>query len=314
MTGPAETLDRGKEELRHPARNARERAESGRGWYAWLARIGLVAKGVSYGIVGVLAVKLALGDGGKATSRNGALATIADEPLGEVLLIVLAMGFASYAIWRFVQAFAEREDEDDAKGEAKKWGKRAGYVGRGAIYTGLTYTTVKLLTTSSAGESQNEQARQSTATVLDWPAGRWLVGLVGVAIAGAGAWNVYRGLARKFEKRWRTGQMSETERTWGARAGIVGHLARGVVFGLIGVFLTKAAIEYDPQDAIGLDGALQKLANTGYGPYLLGATAIGLICYGVFCLVDARYRDVSVDGGSEASTAGGPAGATARAR
>ena len=314
MGTPTDTLQRGKDELRHPGRNARKHAETGRGWYAWLARIGLVAKGVSYGIVGVLAVELALGNGGKATSRNGALATLADEPLGKVLLIVLAMGFASYAIWRFVQAFAERGDEDDAKGEAKTWGKRAGYVGRGAIYAGLTYTTLKLLTTSSAGESQNEQARQNTATVLDWPAGRWLVGLVGVAIAGAGAWNVYRGLARKFEKRWRTGQMSETERTWGGRAGIVGHLARGVVFGLIGVFLTKAAIEYDPKDAIGLDGALQKLANTGYGPYLLGATAIGLICYGIFCLVDARYRDVSVDGGSEASTADGPAGATARAR
>ena len=297
MTSSTDTLDRGAEELRHPARKARRDAERGRGWYSWLARIGLVAKGVSYGIVGVLAVQLALGGGGKATSRQGALATLAEEPLGRVLLAVLAAGFAAYAIWRFVQAFAEREDEGDAKGEAKKWGKRAGYVGRGAIYAGLTFTTLKLLAGSGAGESQNQQAKQNTATVLDWPAGRWIVGLAGLAVAGAGAWNVYRGLARKFEKKWRIGSMSDVERRWGARAGILGHLARGVVFGLIGVFLTKAAIEYDPREAIGLDGALHKLAGTSYGPWLLGLTAVGLICYGLYCLADARYRDVSVNGG-----------------
>jgi hypothetical protein len=291
----SEAVDRGKETLQHPAREARREAEQGRGWYLWLARIGLVAKGVSFGIVGVLAFKLALGEGGKATSREGALATIADESFGKVLLALLAFGFAAYAIWRFVQAFAEREDDEgEAKGQAKKWGKRVGYVGRGLIYGALAVATVKLLANSGGAESQNERARKSTAAVLDWPAGRWLVGLVGLAIIGAGLWNLYRGLTRKFEERWRSGEMSATERRWSGHIGMAGHLARAVVFCLIGLFITKAAVEYDPKEAIGLDGALQKLANTDYGPYLLGLTAVGLICYGVYCLVDARYRDVSV--------------------
>ena len=298
-SGSADAVDRGKEALRHPARETRRVAEEGRGWYSWLARIGLVAKGVSFGVVGVLAVRLALGDGGKATSRQGALATIADESFGRVLLVMLVCGFAAYAIWRFVEAFAEREDDEgEAKGEAKKWGKRVGYVGRGLIYAGLAVTTVKLLVNSSGGESQNEQARQSTATVLDWPAGRWLVGLAGLAIIGAGVWNLYRGLTRKFADRWRSGEMSETERRWGGRIGLAGHLARAVVFGLIGLFITKAAVEYDPNESIGLDGALQKLVNTDHGPYLLGLTAVGLICYGLYCFVDARYRDVSVRAGT----------------
>jgi uncharacterized membrane protein YidH (DUF202 family) len=298
-SGSVEAVDRGKEALRHPARETRRGAEEGRGWYSWLARIGLVAKGVSFGIVGVLAVKLALGHGGEATSRQGALATLADESFGKVLLVLLAFGFAAYAIWRFVQAFAEREDDEgEAKGEAKKWGKRIGYIGRGLIYAALAVTTVKLLTNSGGGESQNEQARKSTATVLDWPAGRWLVGLVGLAIIGAGIWNLYRGLTKKFEDRWRSGEMSETERRWGGRIGFAGHLARAVVFGLIGLFITKAAVEYDPKESIGLDGALQKLVNTEYGPYLLGLTAVGLICYGLYCFVDARYRDVSVGAGT----------------
>jgi Domain of Unknown Function (DUF1206) len=281
----------------HPAQEARERADSGSGWYAWLARGGLVAKGASFGIVGALAIGVAAGRGGKTTSRQGALQTLAQHGWGKVLLVLLALGFAGYAIWRFVQAFAEREEDGGEKGALKKWGKRAGYIGRGAIYAGLTITTVKLLAGSGAQQSQNAKAQKTTAVVLDWPAGRWIVAIAGLCVIGAGLWNLYRGLAKKFEDKWRTGEMSATERKWGARAGVAGHLARATVFSLIGIFVMKAAIEFDPKDAIGLDGALQKLADATYGPYLLGLTAVGMVCYGIYCLVDARYRDVSTNGG-----------------
>ena len=294
---------------RHPAREAEAKAESGSGWYAWLSRGGLVAKGVSFGLVGVLAIQLAAGGGGKATSRQGALQSLAQHGFGKVVLALLAIGFAGYAIWRFVQAVAEREDDEgEAKGKAKKWGKRAGYVGRGLIYAGLTFTTVKILVGSGGQQSQNAKAHQTTATVLGWPGGRWLVGIAGLVLVAVGLWNLYRGLARKFEDKWRTGEMREVERKWGGRAGVVGHVARFVVFGLIGVFVTKAAIDYNPKEAIGLDGALQKLAHASYGPYLLGVTALGLVCYGIYCLVDARYRDVSTNGSSGSATAGRGAG------
>lgn len=286
--------DRAENRIRREADKIEVKAESGSGWYAVLARVGLVAKGISYGLVGVLALAVAAGHGGKATSRAGALATIADESWGTLVLVVLALGFAAYAIWRLIQAVVEREDPDDgeATGLAKKWGKRVGYAGRGLIYAGLSYTTFRLLTGSGADQSQNEKARETTAAIFDWPGGRWIVGAAGLAIIGAGLWNLYRGVSTKFEDKWRGG-MSPTERVWGSRAGVVGHLARGVVFGLIGIFVTKAATDYDAQDAIGFDGALRKLAEAAYGPWLLGLTAAGLVAYGVFCLVDARYRDVS---------------------
>jgi len=282
--------------ITNPRAEAEQKARSGSGWYAWVARSGLVAKGISFGIVGVLAIKLALGSGGKATSRQGALQSLAHSSWGKVLLVALGMGFAAYALWRFVQAIAEHADEGGTKGTAKKWGKRAGYVGRGLIYASLTLSTILLVVSGSQQQSQNQKAHSTTATVLGWPAGRWLVGAAGLAIIGVGLWNLYRGVARKFEDKWRTGEMSNTERTWGGRAGVAGHIARFIVFGLIGVFVTKAAIDFNPKDAIGIDGALQKLAHTSYGPYLLGLTAFGLVCYGIYCLVDARYRDVSVDG------------------
>jgi hypothetical protein len=283
------------ETIGRPVKRAQAEAQAGRGWYAVLARTGLVAKGVSYGIVGILAIKLALGDGGKATSRAGALHSLAGQTFGKVMLALLAIGFAAYALWRFVQAVAEREDAGDgeAKGAAKKWGKRAGYVGRGLVYAGLTASTVKILFGSGGGQSQTDKAHKTTAMVLSWPAGTWLAGIAGAVIVGIGLWNLYRGIARKFEERWRTGEMREQARKWGARAGVVGHAARGVVFSLIGIFLAKAAIDYKPKDAIGFDGALRKLAQAGYGPYLLGLTAAGLVAYGLYCFVDARYRDVS---------------------
>jgi hypothetical protein len=273
--------------------DARAQAERGSGWYAVLARSGLVAKGASYGLVGLLAIKLAAGHGGKATSREGALQSLAQHGFGKVVLALLALGLAGYALWRFVQAVVEREDADDAKEKLKTWGKRAGYAGRGLIYAGLTFSALKLLFGGSGEGSQDEKAHRTTAAILDWPAGRLLVGAAGIVIVGVGLWNVYRGLSQKFADKWRTGAMSQVQRTWGGRVGVVGHLARGVVFGLIGIFVTKAAIDYDPKDAIGLDGALRKLAEASYGPYLLGVTAAGLVCYGLYCLVDARHRDVS---------------------
>jgi hypothetical protein len=279
-----------------PAQHVRAEAERGGGWYAALARTGLVAKGVSFAIVGVLALKLAFGNGGEATSREGALHTLAGHGFGKVLLVLLAIGFAAYALWRLVEAFAEREEEHGEKGKAKKWGKRAGYLGRGLIYSALAVSTVKILLGSGGGQSQNAKAHKTTTIVLSWPAGTWIVGLAGALIIGVGLWNLYRGIARKFEDSWRTGAMSRAARTWGGRAGLVGHLARGVVFTLIGVFVIKAAVDYNPKDAIGLDGALQKLAQASYGSYLLGLTAAGLFSYGLYCLVDARCRDVSTNG------------------
>jgi hypothetical protein len=279
--------------LDKPGNEAKRKADSGRGWYAVLARTGLVAKGFSYGLVGALALKLALGDGGKATSRQGALQQLAQRSFGEIVLILLAFGFAAYALWRFVQAYAERPDADDEA--AKVWAKRAGYAGRGLVYAALTYETAKLVTGSGGGQSQNAKAKHSAGMVLSWPAGRWLVGAAGLVLVAVAFWNLYRGLTRKFEDRWRVARLTPAVRRWGARAGVVGHVARFVVFALIGVFAIKASIDYNPTDAIGLDGALQKLAQASYGPWLLGLTAAGLFAYGLYCLVDARLRDVSAN-------------------
>jgi Domain of Unknown Function (DUF1206) len=277
-------------EARRLGRSVREvgrEVENSR-WLNWLARAGLAAKGVSYALVGVLALEVAVGAGGKATSRQGALADVAHHSWGKVLLTALAIGFAGYAIWRFAQTFFDRSNQGDGP---KGLALRAGYFGRGLIYAGLTVATVRLLTMSDEPTPQNKEAHEKTAMVLSWPAGRWLVGAAGVCLIGAGLYNGYRGLSTKFLDRWQASTQRDAPK-WGARAGVVGLLARLVVFCLIGVFVIKAAYEYDPREAVGLDGALQKLAHHSYGSWLLGAVAVGLLAYAVFCAFEARYRRV----------------------
>lgn len=256
-----------------------------RKWIEILGRVGLVAKGVSYALVGFLALRLATGAGGSATSRQGALATIAAHGWGELALALLAFGFAAYALWRLAETIWPGHDDDGATDIAK----RAGTLGRAVIYGGLTYSALNIAFGSGHEESQNVKAHHATAEILSWPAGTWLVGFAGVCIAAVGVYNGYRAVTRKFTDRW---EKRDEVAHWAERLGIVGLLARGVVFGLIGAFLIKAALEYEPREAIGLDGALQKLAGETYGEWLLGLTAAGLVAYAVFCLAEARLRRV----------------------
>jgi hypothetical protein len=259
-------------------------------WVERMARYGIAAKGVSYGLVGALAFAVALSDTGKATSREGALEIVVDESYGTLLVVALALGFASYALWRLAQAIFDRGGEGSG---VKALAKRAGYLGRAGIYAMLTFAAVQLLGGGSEG-SANEVVEEDrvTARVLDWPAGRWVVALMGIAWVGAGVYNAYRAFTQNFEENWNTADMSPPERRWLPRVSAVGLLSRFVVFSLIGGFLVKAAYEYDPQEAIGLDGALRKVVQASYGQALLLVVATGLLCYAFFCLVEARYRRV----------------------
>jgi hypothetical protein len=263
----------------------RELAQSS--WVERSARAGLAAKGASYIIVAILAIQVALGGSGQAENRQGALATVADEPFGWALLLLLAAGFGGYAIWRFAQAFFDREQEGE---DPIGLGKRLGYLAVGVLYAALCILAVGILAGSAEGGSGGE--KKAAATVLDWPAGRWLVGAVGVGVVAGSLYLAYRACTAKFREDLRTGTMKEAARRWYTVLGTFGHLARAVVFALVGIFLVKAAVEFDPQEAIGLDGALQELAGRPYGAYLLGTVAFGLLAYGLFCLVEARYREV----------------------
>lgn len=252
-----------------------------------LARFGLLAQGVSFGLVAVLAIKLALGDGGKATDRQGALRTLAQGGIGRAIVIALAFGFGCYALWRLFEAVFGRKLESSK--EESPW-KRISAVGKAAIYGSLCAAAVSVVL-GEGGGSGNEE-KKATAGILGWPAGKWIVMAIAAGIAGAALWNAYRGVSQRFLEQLKTGEMSSTVRTWATRIGVVGLLARAVVFGLIAWFFFDAARDYNANKAEGLDGALRKLAAEPYGAWLLGIVAAGLFAYGLFCVIQARYREV----------------------
>jgi hypothetical protein len=252
-----------------------------------LARFGLVAQGVSFGLVAVLAIKLALGDGGKATDRQGALRAIAQDGIGRFVVIALAIGFGCYALWRLFEAVFGRKLESSEDESA--W-KRIGAVGKAAIYGSLCATAVSVLL--GGGGGSGDEQKKATAGILGWPAGKWIVMAIAAAIAGAALWNLYRGISQRFLKQLKTGEMSSTVRRWATRIGVVGLIARAVVFGVIAWFFFDAATDYNANKAEGLDGALRKLAAADYGTWLLGVVAAGLFAYGLFCVIQARYREV----------------------
>jgi hypothetical protein len=252
--------------------------------FEWLARAGLAARAVVYAVIGILALKLALGTGGKATNQQGALKTIADEPFGKALLIVVAVGLGGYALWRLAVGILGHGPEKRESGL-----DRVGALVSGIGYAILCVTAIKILTGASTGSGTPKQA---TGGVLGWTGGPVLVGIAGAVLIGVALYQAYEGLTEKFLDDSKTEQMSPNVQRVFTALGVFGLVARGVVFALVGYGLIKAAIDYNAQKAVGLDGALRKLADASYGPWLLGVVAAGLIGFALYSLADARYRRV----------------------
>lgn len=257
-----------------------------------LAQAGLTARGLLYTIVGVLAIQIALqgGGSGQQASQSGALRQLAQQgAIGTATVALLGIGLIGYALWRLSQFFTEKGDEDN---KAKDWVMRAAYLVRFVIYTGLAILAFRIVLTSGGGGGGGG-TQTVTARVMQAPAGRLLVGVVGLVIIGVALYQGYKAFSDDFMEELHTEQMDNRVQTWVRRIGIAGHSARAVTFTLIGGFVLLAAIRFDPNQAVGLDGALQRLANQPFGPWLLILVALGLFAYGVYAIVRARYVDVS---------------------
>ncbi len=258
-------------------------------WIERLGRFGYAARGVVYALVGWFAALAAAGEGGGITDKRGVLNWIEEAPFGKFLLIAIAVGLAGYALWRFIQAIRDTERKgSDTKGLAV----RAAFFVIGLIYAALAFSAVRIATT--AGDGGGDARRSWTAWLLQQPFGPWLVALAGAAVIGVGLYQFYKAYTAKFREKLKPGEMSGDEQKWVTRIGRFGLAARGVVFGITGGFLIVAAVESDASETRGLGGALRALAEQPYGPWLLGVTAAGLIAYGIFSMIQARYRRMVV--------------------
>lgn len=282
-------VDLDADELKDGAHDALERASHST-WLERLARAGLIARGLLYCVVALLAVRVAQGHREVDPDKQGALQTVVHQPLGRLLVLLLAVGFAGYALWRFVEAAVGPAGEPDSR---KAKFKRVGYAARAALYAFFSASAVKLFIWSgNAGVDENAEV-DWTARVLNWPAGTWLVQAVGLGILGAGLYIGWRGVSGKFRKRLKAIEMGPVAKRWVRGIGTFGNVARMLIALVIGVFLIAAARQHDPGQAVGIDGALKRLAERSYGPLLLVLVAAGLAAYGLYSLAEARYRRVN---------------------
>ena len=270
--------------LKAARKQARHAAREASPWIVRLGRFGYVAKGTVYAIVGVLAAQAAGGAGGATTDPRGALRWIIQAPFGQFLLGAVAIGLVGYALWCVVQGVLDTEGEGtDARGVLT----RGAFVFTGLVATGLALSAVRLMRGSPGG---GDATQDWTAWLLSQPFGQWLVGIAGVVVLGSGLYHIYRAYSANFREALKLGEMSHTEELWTTRTGRLGFAANGIAVGIIGGFLMVAAMQDQSQQARGLGGALETLARQPFGPWLLGVVAVGLIAYGIFMLVEARYR------------------------
>ena len=249
-----------------------------------LARAGLTARGVLYILIGWVAILVALGQSSHEADQQGALQLLAGQPYGLVLLWLLGIGFAGYALWRLSEAAF------GVTGEGNGAGPRLKSLVRALIYAFFAYLTFKII--AGAGGSQTKKQQDLTATVMHHPGGQWLVGIVGLAIVIAGLVLVFEGIRRKFLKYLQLSQMSPRTRRIVERLGMIGTAARGAVFALAGVLVIEAAVTYQPAKAGGIDKALLTLRNQPFGEFLMLVAALGLVVFGVYGLCEARWRKV----------------------
>jgi hypothetical protein len=242
-----------------------------------LARVGLVCRGVLYGLIGVLAVQIAFGDGGRQADKSGAISTVASLPFGAVILWVMAVGFAALALWQASEAIFGAHRLKD----------RLEPAGRVAVYVFVFSALLTMLLTHKSA-SDDKRTQDLTGKLLELPLGQVIVGAIGLGVVALGVYWLRYGIKKEFRK-----ELRPMPRRAGAvmdRLGLAGYLARGLIAGLAGVFVVQAAVTFNPDKAGGIDATLRAFADTPAGPWLLAVVALGLLLFAGYCFGEARWR------------------------
>jgi hypothetical protein len=250
-----------------------------------LARFGYATKGFLYLVIGGLAVRYALGDGGRLTDNQGAVRTLHHQPFGNLLTWMAAAGLGAYAIWRLVMAIW---DPESSRRDARRIGQRIGYAVSGITHAGLCVAVVQLALAHGRGHGHGGSVT-FVGHVLTWPGGTWLVAGAGIAVLCVGGYELYQGASARFMKRLSTATMSTREHTWARRAGRAGLVAHGLVFAVVGYFLERAAASGHSTQARNLGGALREIAARSHSDLVMVAVAVGLVGYSVYLFFTARY-------------------------
>ena len=250
-----------------------------------VARAGLIAYGAVHLLVGWLAMQIAWSaSDSKSADTSGALKTLASQPFGKVLLWLVAAGLVALALWQASEAIWGYRNREGAKRVQKQITSGAMVV----IYVALAVSAASFALGSGSSSSKSE--KDATSGVLAWPGGRVIMVVAGLIIIGVGVASVVKGVRKAFAEEIDTSSMSPVARDGVVRLGQAGYIAKGVALGLVGGLLSYATLSFDRQKTPGLDGALQTILTQPFGRFLLTAVALGFVAFGVFAILQSRYR------------------------
>ncbi|MGZ5242643.1 MAG: DUF1206 domain-containing protein [Bacteroidia bacterium] len=256
-------------------------------WVSRFAKTGLIAKGIVYCILGFLSFMAAFGLGGKKADKQNTVGFLYEQPFGKVILVLLAIGLLCYTAWRFIQAIKNTEHKDkDAKGAFV----RVRYAFSGLAYLALAVYALKIVLNGNNGGNGNSR-QIIVSKLLEQPFGQILVGLVAVGFFAAGIYQVYKAYSGNYRKNIYYEGLDQAKKNAFDRAGKSGYTARGIVWGILGYFLLRAAMHDNASEAQGTKEVFNFLQNSG-GAFLMGVVALGLMAYGIFMFVRARYEHV----------------------
>lgn len=258
------------------------RRTAGSGALNAFARLGFVARGIAYIVIGVIAIMVALGNARHSPDNAGAIEAIATKPFGYVLLWILAIGFLGLAVWRFVQAAVKRLNLTE--------GHRIRAFFYGVAYAILFCSTLMFIVHGREPTGSNAAAHDYTAQVLSLDGGQVIVAIAGIVLIVVGVFMAIRGFSAEFTRHLRMGWMSDSAQDAAVRLGQAGYVARGVVVAGIGIAAVDAAVTYNAARAEGIDGVLRSFAQTDFGPWLLILIALGLIAFGILSFFEAKWR------------------------
>ncbi|MBC2933650.1 DUF1206 domain-containing protein [Nocardioides sp. zg-1228] len=252
-------------------------------WLDHAIRAGLVAYGVVHLLVGWLALQLAFGEKEDSASNAGALHYLAQQPLGEALVWMVAIGMFLLVLWRLLEfGFGYREESDDAK----RWRKRATSLGKAVLYGAIGWSAVQTVTGSGGGQGGTDS---TTSKLMDLPGGQLIVGAVGLAVIAYGGVLVWRGWKEKFREHLDSEGQTGKDGSVYVTLGKAGYIAKGIAIAIVGGLFVYAAVTHDPDKSGGLDQALQTVREQPFGQVLLTIIALGIACYGAFCFARAKH-------------------------
>jgi len=246
-----------------------------------LAIAGLVARGVLYVLLGVTAVQLTIGRSNEQVDSRGALHQFAGSTAGTVMLVLVAIGFVALALLNVHDALTAGQPDDSHVR------RRLADVGRAVLYGSLTVAAISLIASGSSGGGSSQKSQTWTAKMLGWPGGQLLVGAVGVAIVVTGIVMIVKVCMGQRHDQASIDEAAPREPGIVEKLGAFGYAARGVVNIIIGGFVLVAAIDFDPTESVGIDGALKRTLDGSYGGVLVFVIAVGLAAYGVYSLARA---------------------------